>query len=62
MKKWSKYSWRSDETRLVSAILEAAKKSEASQEVAEDEPSDDAAAEKPEPAAKELHSSQTGAR
>ncbi len=61
MKRWSKYSWRSDETRLISAILDAAKKSEASQEVAEDESSDGVAPEKSAPPAKELHSSKTGA-
>ncbi len=61
MKRWSKYSWRSDETRLISAILDAAKNSEASQAVAEDEPSDGVAPERPAPPAKELHTSRTGA-
>ena len=62
MKRWSKYSWRSDETKLISAILEAARKWEASEEVAEDESSDGVASEKSAPMAKELHSSGTGAR
>ena len=61
MNRWSKYSWRSDETRLISAILDAAKNSEASQAVAEDEPSDGVAPEKPPIPAKQLHTSQTGA-
>ena len=62
MKRWSKYSWRSDETRLISAILDAAKNWEASQEVAKDESIDDSAPEKPPSPVNELHSSGTGAR
>ena len=62
MKRWSKYSWRSDETKLISAILDAAKNWEASQEMAEDESIDDLAPERPAPVAKELHSSGAGAR
>ena len=62
MRRWSKYSWRSDETKLISAILEAAEKSEAPQEAAEDESSDRAVPEESAPTAKELHSSRTGAR
>ncbi len=61
MKRWGKYSWRSDESKLISAILEAAKKSEASQDSTEDESSNGVLTEKSAPAAKELHSSQTGA-
>ena len=61
MKRWSKHSWRSDETRLISAILDAAKKSEASLDVAEDESSDRAASEESSLVAQELHSSRTGA-
>ena len=62
MKRWSKYSWGSDETKLISAILDAAKNWEASQEVAEDGSSEDFAPEKSAPAAKELQSSGTSAR
>ena len=61
MKRWSKHSWRSDETRLISAILDAAKNSEASQAVAEDEPSDEVAPERSAPPAKQLHTSRAGA-
>ena len=35
MKMWSRYSWRSDETKLISAILDAAKESEASKVASE---------------------------
>lgn len=62
MKRWSKYSWRSDETKLISAILDAAKKWEASQDVAEDESSDDVTPEESAPAAGELQSSETSGR
>ena len=62
MKRWSKYSWRSDETKLISAILDAAKKWEASQDVAEDQSSGDVTPEKSGPTTKELHSSKTSVR
>ena len=62
MKRWGKYSWRSDETKLISAILEVAKKSEGSEEVARVESSERKAPQKFESTAKELHSSRTGAR
>ena len=62
MKRWGKYSWRSDETKLISAILEVAKKSEGSEEVAGVESSERVAPKNSETTAKELHSSRTGAR
>ena len=62
MKRWGRYSWGSDETKLISAILEAAERSEAAQEAAEDESRDRAAPEESARTAKELHSARTGAR
>ena len=61
MKRWSRYTWRSDETKLISAILDAVKESEASKVASEDESSDGLTPEKSARNAKELHSPQAKA-